>query len=589
MRALRRGRMRAALLVGIGLISAGIFALLYATDTMRSLELDTVDKRFSIRGSQGAPKDLIVVKIDDVTFEQLGLRWPFRRTVHADLIDRIVADRPKAIVYDVQFTENSANPNDDVALAESINGADGKVVLATTEVDARGRTRILNGDAVLRAIGAHPGNGLLPLDPGGVLRRTAYEISGLRTIGVVGASVAERKPVKKFPGTPWIDYRGPPGTITSVSFSRVLRKQVPKGLFRDKIVVVGPSAPSLQDIHPTSTSGSDEMSGAEIQANALDTVRRGLPLLSSASWVDYALIALMALAAPLLSLVLRPLRAIALALVIGALFAVAVQIAFDNGRVVAFVYPIGALLLSSAAVLAVYYLTTALERERVRDLFSRFVPENVVDDVLANTDDELRLGGVQLEGTVMFCDLRGFTTYSETQPPDEVIAALNVYLSEMSEAILDHGGTLVSYMGDGIMAVFGAPLAQEDHADRALATAREMLTVRLPRFNAWLAEHARGGPFRMGIGLNSGPFMSGNVGSERRLEYTAIGDTTNTAARIEGMTKGTPHQLLVTESVRERLANQDGGLVFVDEMDVRGRAARVRLWALESEEAQETR
>src|SRR4051794_5183251 len=590
MRALRRGRMRAALLVAIGLLSAGVFALLYATDTMRSLELDSVDKRFSIRRSEGARRVLVVVRVDDVTFEQLGLRWPFRRTVHADVIDRIAADHPRAIVYDVQFTERSANPNDDVALAESINGADGRVVLATTEVDARGHTRILNGDDVLKAIGARPGNGLLPLDPGGVLRRLTYEISGLRTIGVVGASVAGRRPARPFSGTPWIDYRGPPGTISSVSFSRVVRKRVPRGLFRDKIVIVGPSAPSLQDVHPTSTSGSDEMSGAEIQANAVDTVRRGLPLLSSAAWVDYALIVLLALAAPLLSLVLRPLRAIFLALLLGVLFAVAVQIAFENGRVVAFVYPIGALLVSCAAVLAVYYLTTALERERVRDLFSRFVPEDVVDEVLANTDDELRLGGVQAEGTVMFCDLRGFTTYSETQPPDDVISALNVYLSEMSAAILDHGGTLVSYMGDGIMAVFGAPLAQEDHADRALATAREMLTVRLPRFNAWLAEHASGGPFRMGIGLNSGPFMSGNVGSERRLEYTAIGDTTNTAARIEGMTKGTPHQLLVAEPVRERLVSGVDDLVFVDELDVRGRAAKVRLWALASEDgAQETR
>src|SRR6476659_7758257 len=154
----------------------------------------------------------------------------------------------------------------------------------------------------------------------------------------------------------------------------------------------------------------------------------------------------------------------------------------------------------------------------------------------------------------------------------------------MTEAILAAGGTLVSYMGDGIMAVFGAPLVQEDHADRALATAREMLTVRLPRFNAWLAEHRTGGPFRMGIGLNSGPFMSGNVGSERRLEYTAIGDTTNTAARIEGMTKGTPHQLLVAEPVRERLVDGVDDLVFVDELEVRGRAAKVRLWALESED-----
>ena len=157
---------------------------------------------------------------------------------------------------------------------------------------------------------------------------------------------------------------------------------------------------------------------------------------------------------------------------------------------------------------------------------------------------------------------------------------LNKYLSEMSDAILDHGGTLVAYMGDGIMAVFGAPIEQDDHADRALAAAREMLDVRLPRFNAWLREKGLAEGFRMGIGLNSGRVMSGNVGSERRVEYTAIGDTTNTAARLEGMTKGTPHQLFVADSTRSRLKEPPPDLVFVDEFEVRGRQARVKLWSL---------
>ena len=148
----------------------------------------------------------------------------------------------------------------------------------------------------------------------------------------------------------------------------------------------------------------------------------------------------------------------------------------------------------------------------------------------------------------MFSDLRGFTSFAEKMPVDQVIEVLNRYLTEMSDAILDHGGTLVAYMGDGIMAVFGAPVEQPDHADRALAAAREMLGPRLERFNEYLRGEGLGEGFRMGIGLNSGQVMSGNVGSERRLEYTAIGDTTNTAARLEGMTKGTPHMLFAAES-----------------------------------------
>jgi adenylate cyclase len=135
-------------------------------------------------------------------------------------------------------------------------------------------------------------------------------------------------------------------------------------------------------------------------------------------------------------------------------------------------------------------------------------------------------------------------------------------------------------MGDGIMAVFGAPVSQDDHADRALSAAREMLGPRLDRFNDYLREQGLGQGFRMGVGLNSGRVMSGNVGSERRLEYTAIGDTTNTAARLEGMTKGTPHMLFLADSTRELLSEEPGDLIYVDEFEVRGRQAKIKLWSL---------
>jgi adenylate cyclase len=223
-----------------------------------------------------------------------------------------------------------------------------------------------------------------------------------------------------------------------------------------------------------------------------------------------------------------------------------------------------------------------LERQRVRDVFSRFVPEPVVDEVLRRTDDDLRLRGVRVIGTVLFGDLRGFTSFAETIPADEVIEVLNDYLSRMSDAILDNGGTLVAYQGDGIMAVFGAPIEADDHADRALAAARDMLDEGLPRFNRSLRANGLGDGFRMGIGLNSGPLMSGTVGSRRRLEYAAIGDTTNTASRLQAMTKGTPHSLLIAQSTRELLRRPADDLVFMDERDVPGRRARIRLWTLES-------
>jgi adenylate cyclase len=225
-----------------------------------------------------------------------------------------------------------------------------------------------------------------------------------------------------------------------------------------------------------------------------------------------------------------------------------------------------------------------LERSRVRDVFSRFLPETIVDEVLIRADGDVHLGGVRLIGTALFTDLRSFTTFAENRPPDQVIEVLNRFLGEMGDAVLDHGGTLVAYMGDGLMAVFGAPIESDDHADRAVAAAREMLNERLPRFNEWLSDQHHGNGFRTGIGMSSGPMMSGQVGSERRLEYAAIGDTVNTASRIESLTKELGRPVLLSESTRALLTSPAPDLVFVDEVTIRGRSGLTRLWALTERE-----
>jgi len=217
----------------------------------------------------------------------------------------------------------------------------------------------------------------------------------------------------------------------------------------------------------------------------------------------------------------------------------------------------------------------------VRDVFSRFVPESIVEQLLEQADGAVRLSGETVEGTIMFTDLRGFTSFSESRTAEEVIAVINRLLSEQTETIMAHGGTIIAYLGDGIMAAFGAPIEQPDHAQRAVAAARELLVERLPVLNRWLSEQGHGDGFRMGIGLNSGAFISGNVGHERRLEYTAIGDVCNTASRIQDLTKGTRHMLLFADSTRERLATSPPDLVEVGESPIRGRQASVRLWSLE--------
>lgn len=578
-RAIGNVRLRQLLVALAALAACGCAIASYATDALRGLELPTVDARFAVRGPQAPPRDVIVVAIDSATFDQLGVQWPFPRSLHGRVIDALHRDGARAIAYDVQFTEPT-QPAQDQALYSAVARA-GDVALGTTEVAAHGQTNVLGGNANLAAAHARAGNANYGVDRGAVFRQLPYAIDGLKSLAVQAVEIATRRPVARSAftdGKAWIDYAGPTGTIPTVSFWRVLAGRVPASEFRGKVVVVGATAPSLEDIHGAPTSSA--MPGPEIQANAIHTLLQRLPLRGSDDSLNVLMIVVLALLPALLFLTLSWTGAVAGCLLTGALYIGAVQLAFDSGRILALVDPLTALLIATIGAIAVSYFTEIRERLRTRNAFRRFIPADVVDQVLAKTDDELRLGGIEAEGTVMFSDVRGFTSFSETSEPARVIEVLNRYLTEMTEAVLDHGGTLVSYMGDGIMAVFGAPLAQPDHADRAVRAACEMLSTRLPRFNAWAHEQGITGGFQIGIGLNSGTFMAGNVGSQQRLEYTVIGDTTNTAARLEGMTKGTGHSLFIADSTRALLTPGGPELEFVDELPVRGRKATIRIWGL---------
>jgi adenylate cyclase len=579
---LRRRRGRA--MIFVGLVAAVVGMVFYATGLMRTLEAQSVDARFGVRGTQATPDEIVVVGVDDVTFNELQKhRWPFPRSLEARVIENLTKDGAKAIAIDIQFTEQTT-PKQDNALLEAVAGAPG-VVLSTTETNKRGHSRIFGGESVVHELGARAGDTVVPVESGGTTRKMYYEHGGLVSFGVAAAEAMTGRHISESEfdsdGKAWIDYRGPPETFRNVPFSRVLRDKVPASVFRGKTVVIGATAPSLQDLHATSTTGESLMSGPEVQASAIWTAAHGFPLSSSAAVVDLILILLLAAAPAAATLWLKPPPALAIAVALGLAYVVAAQLAFSGGTVLPVVYPLLALFVSALGALAANYLITSFERQRVHDTFARFVPEAVVTEVLDRVGEEdLRFGGVRRECTVLFSDLRGFTSFAEELEPDRVIEVLNRYLEEMSDAIMDNGGTLVSYMGDGIMAVFGAPIEQEDHADRALAAAREMLRVRLPRFNEWIAAEGLGDGFAMGIGINSGTVMSGQVGSERRIEYTAIGDTTNTAARLEGMTKGSGHEVFVAHSTKVAMRGDVVELQIVGEQEVRGRTHTITVWTL---------
>jgi adenylate cyclase len=581
----RSRRIRTILLLVAAVTISAIGLGAQAADLLHRADLSTVNMRFSVRGAEPAPP-IVVVSIEDRTVTGEGRTWPINRKRYAKVIDELHAAGAKVIAFDVQLTEASGDSDEDIeadnAVLESVRAAAPTVVMATTEVEKGGRTSIFGGGEGLEYSKATPANSNYAPDDDGRIRRMAFKIDELTTFPIAAAQKMLGRKISSPPGVgalAWIDYPGPPRSIPYISFDDVENDKLDPADVRGKLVVVGASAPILQDRHSTSTSGSALMPGPEIQAAAAGTALDDFPLRSGPRWVDILLVLALAMITPLVALKLKiALTTLVGVLALGALL-VGAQLAFNDGTVVTFVYAFVAGLLAILATGSIHGLTVAFEREQARDAFARFVPEAVVDQVLADADG-LRLGGVRGEATVMFSDLRGFTSFSESLEPERVIESLNRYLTEMSEAILDHGGTLVAYMGDGIMAVFGAPLKQEDHADRALEAARDMLS-RMDGFNGWLRDQELHDGFKMGIGLNSGPVMSGNVGSERRLEYTALGDTTNTAARLEGMTKGTPYQLYISDTTKQKLTREATDLVAVGEAEVRGRKAKVLLWSLD--------
>lgn len=585
MGARKGGRKTAALLI-VACLASGIGVLAYATGLLGRSELQTLDARFAIRGARRPPSNVVFVQISQQAEQELERRHlqarsPLPRRYDAQVIDRLRRAGARAIAIDIEYIHET-NPREDNELIEAVGRAHGKMVLGTVNVAPGGATPIFGGSSrLMRELGARPAEVRLMLDSDGAVRRFARQYNGLASFPVAAAEIMKGAPISPSTfehGTLPIDFAGPAETFAAISFAKVMRGAFPASEFSGKLAIVGASSPILQDRHSTATA--QTMPGPEIWANAAATLLAGVGLRDAPGWLDVLLIVLLGAVVPLSSARLRQRRSLLDALALALVYSVAVQVAFDGGLIVTYVYPLLALALGALGTLAVLYMVETIERARVHDLFARFVPADVVDQVVASAGDNLRLGAVERDCTVLFSDLRGFTSFAEQLPAARVIEVVNCYLNEMTEAILGAGGTLISYMGDGIMAVFGAPLQQPDHADRALAAAREMIGPRLDAFNYWIAEQGHDHRFAMGVGINSGPVMAGNIGSEQRVEYTALGDTTNTASRLEGMTKDSGHMLFVADSTRERLQSPPGDLVPVGELEVRGRVAAVPVWTV---------
>jgi adenylate cyclase len=551
--------------------------------------------------------DIVLVDIDEkslAAMEKHAGRWPWPRVVHAELIEGLAAQKPRAIVFDIMFTEaDRFRPRDDAAFADTVGehrntyfpllrlprSGDAKGVRIAELAPHLGLARSSGADPEARAAVVPPlvlppehwRAGLITFeeDRDGVGRRYLLrEVIGGWHIPSLPARVAFDL------GYPVPDaddlvlaWRGRAREFPRVSYSDLYddfnrsARQRPAHEFAGKIVIVGTAATGLQDLRVTPLDSLHP--GAEILGTALENLKNSRHMRYVSPWwpagTAAALIVLL-VAAFRLGLDAR-LLGIGLAIASAALLGLA-YLSVERLLLAPLLTPLAAAWTFYVAAGLSEYLRERRARREAVAMFSRFVNPHVVQQLIERGGIEG--AGQTREVTLLFSDIRGFTTLSETRRPEEVVALLNRYFSMQVDVVFHHGGSLDKFIGDCIMALWGAPLDDPEHARHAVACALDMADT-LQAFKRELG--AADANFDVGIGIHSGPAVVGLIGSDKRREYTAIGDTVNLASRIEGLTKDAKRRILVSKDTVERCA---GAFDFVScgTFPVKGRAQPVELF-----------
>lgn len=525
--------------------------------------------------------DIVIVDIDEASLaamQDTAGSWPWPRAVHGELLQGIARQQPRAIVFDILFSEpDRYRPESDQFFNEvlhqlhnvyfpmlQLEGNQGGGVPLSEISRVTGIPHSADADPDARAILLPPQAiateswrvGLVNLieDADGVTRR--YElhrnISGWQLESLPARVMRDLGyPIPPQPDIS-LHWRGDSHAFKRISYADLYADQSRQKPLRDtheltgKIVVIGTTASGLHDIRATPISS--QYPGVEILATALDNLKNQRYLHATPAYFS-------------------PLCALLLVAVQLPLF---VRRRFDVFRIGGALLLLSLVLLSaqyfamtrlySAALLTPllfgwgFYFAAALSeylrekksREQTVRIFNRFLDPRVVNSLVAQGETPQSLSGKAREITVLFSDIRGFTTLSEKHTPEEIVSLLNRYFSLQVEIIFRHGGTLDKFIGDAIMAFWGAPQEDKQHAEHAVAAALEM-EQSLLRFRAGLGEEGK--DFDVGIGIHTGKAVVGFLGSEARMDYTAIGDTVNLSSRIEGLTKGIARILVSADTV----------------------------------------
>ena len=581
--------------IASGIGAALVTGALASGGVLDGLEHWSLARLFELRGARAPASPVVIVTIDESSFAELNTQWPFPRAMHAELLDRLSAGRPLAIGLDLIFdTPSALGPADDEALGAAVARAGNVVLGAAPTLDEQ--VLYSTGDGTMVGVVREPSNMPLPairagaaavapvnLDrgPDGHVRRAPMSLRvGNEALPAFDAALhrlatARGLTAQPLPGAPsvLINFRGGPNTFPWVPYYRVLRGEVDAGAFAGKIVLVGPTTEILHDLFPTPFARSGEMPGVEIHANVIETLVRGNPVREVPEWVSLALAGAAALAGSVLVVRLRALRALGTAAGLWAALALGAFAAFALGDVwLRGMAPTLALVLGYGATVVENFVREQREKRRL----SRFFSPDVLRAVVRG-QEEASLGSSRRTVTVLFSDLRGFTSISERLEPEQIAEMLREYLTEMTEIVFKHGGTVDKYIGDCVMALYNVPFEDPEHVVKAVRTGLEFQERTLAAAARWEAKY--GVTIRNGVGINTGEAIVGTLGSMQRLEYTAIGDTVNLAARLESLTKDYGASIIISESTYEHVK----GLFptrELGEVTVKGKTVPVKIYAV---------
>lgn len=607
-------RVRRALLIG-GAVALAVVALssLHLLDVA---ELKALDFRFYIRGAQPPKSPIVIIAIDEASFDELHHTWPWPRRFHAQVLDALAEGRPLAVGLDVLFAEPSPyGEQDDRTFAQALGRARNVVLaghLSLEETDLFEKWRLTLPLPALRRAALGFGVTNFPIDVDGTIRRGSVHVQfrgepyphfaeALLSSDAVRSRVGASR--LQGDGEAWINFRGPAKTYPTISYYRVLRGEIPPEAFQDKIILIGATAITLQDVHQTPFSltpaqgsrartvlerlyhlfvsplaAGERVPGVEVLANFAETVLRGNPLRRPPVGVHLAIVVVLILPVCYLTATLRGYKASWAYLVLFSGYAVlnvTLFSVFDLWLDLA--SPLVGVSVAYAGITLDRYVVEERQRQRVRALFARYVSPDVVKEIL-DSPDGAGLGGHRRKITVLFSDIRGFTSISEKLPPEGVISLLSEYLSRVSDIIFHHGGTIDKFIGDAVMALYGAPLGRADDAARAIRTAIDMVRLTEELSASWEARCGR--PLRIGVGLNTGEAVVGNIGSELRADYTAIGDAVNVASRLEGLTKDLGASIVLSESTYEEVKGEFS-LRPLREVFLKGRDVAVKVYTVQ--------